>query len=112
MLIAGAHGQHDREDAAEIGLVNFPDNVVNFVCGSEHVLCVLGQAEVWGWGWNEHGNLATGSLNDVKAPVRIWPPLSAPVGEKMGEAVGVWAGCGTSWIAVSLPASLHDRDAG
>jgi len=32
--------------------------------------------------------------------VQVWP--SSP------EAVGVWAGRGTSWIAVSLPASLHD----
>ena len=32
----------------------------------------LGQAEVWGWGWNEHGNRRlTGSMSDVKAPVRI-----------------------------------------
>jgi len=104
---ANAHGQLGREAAATaaLGPVSIPDTlrVVDFACGSEHVLCVLGQAEVWGWGWNEHGNLATGSLDDVKAPVRIWP--SSPA---QGEAAGVWAGCGTSWIAVSLPASLHD----
>ncbi|KAI9438442.1 RCC1/BLIP-II [Lactarius psammicola] len=113
LLSAGvnAHGQLGREDASEtaLGFVDLPNTsrVVDFVCGSEHVLCLLeseGQAEVWGWGWNEHGNLATGSLNDVRAPVRIWP--SSPA--QAGEAVGVWAGCGTSWIAVSLPASLHN----
>lgn len=117
LLSAGvnARGQLGREDASEtaLGFVNVPDtpHVVDFVCGSEHVLCVLefeGQAEVWGWGWNEHGNLATGSLNDVKVPVRIWPPSPAQAGENTGEAVGVWAGCGTSWIAVSLPASPHN----
>jgi protein ATS1 len=91
--------------------VNVPDarRVVDFACGSEHVLCVLesegGHAEVWGWGWNEHGNLATGSLDDVKVPVRIWPSLPAQAKEKV---VGVWAGCGTSWIAVVPPASLHE----
>ncbi|KAH9058261.1 RCC1/BLIP-II [Lactarius vividus] len=113
LLSAGAntHGQLGREVVSETapGSVNVPDTsrVVDFVCGSEHVLCVLEsqeQAEVWGWGWNEHGNLATGSLSDVKAPVRIWPPSPAQTGEKV---VGVWAGCGTSWIAVSRPASLH-----
>jgi hypothetical protein len=35
--------------------------------------------------------------------VRIWPPSPAKAGEKTAEAVGVWAGCETSWIAVSLP---------
>ena len=107
---ANAHGQLGREGADETGLgsVRVPDTarVVDFVCGSEHVLCLLeseGQAEVWGWGWNEHGNLATGSLDDVKVPARIWPPSPAQAGE---EVVGVWAGCGTSWIAVSPPAPL------
>ena len=107
---ANAHGQLGREGADETGLgsVRVPDTarVVDFVCGSEHVLCLLeseGQAEVWGWGWNEHGNLATGSLDDVKVPTRIWPPSPAQAGE---EVVGVWAGCGTSWIAVSPPAPL------
>ena len=111
---ANAHGQLGREAASgsAAGPVDVPDTdtLRVVVCGSEHVLCVLKsegrQAEVWGWGWNEHGNLATGSLNDVKVPVRIWPPALA--GEKAGEAVAVWAGCGTSWIAVSLPTSFHD----
>ncbi|KAH9166911.1 RCC1/BLIP-II [Lactarius sanguifluus] len=111
---ANTHGQLGRAGVSEtaLGPVNVPDTsrVVDFVCGSEHVLCVLesqGQAEVWGWGWNEHGNLATGSLSDVKAPVRIWPPSLAQAGEETGKVVGVWTGCGTSWIAVSRPASLH-----
>lgn len=55
---ANVHGQLGREGASESGLesVNVPDTrrVVDFVCGSEHVLCVLesegGHAEVWGWG--------------------------------------------------------------
>jgi protein ATS1 len=110
---ANAHGQLARDIGSEtaLGSVNVPDTmrVVDFVCGSEHVLCVLesegGHAEVWGWGWNEHGNLATSSLDDVKAPVRIWPPSPTQAEE---EVVGVWAGCGTSWIAVAPPASLHD----
>ncbi|KAI9444534.1 RCC1/BLIP-II [Lactarius indigo] len=109
---ANAHGQLGREGISETspGPVYVPDTprVVDFVCGSEHVLCMLqsqGQAEVWGWGWNEHGNLGTGSLSDVKTPVRIWPPSPSQAEEKV---VGVWAGCGTSWIAVSRPASLYD----
>lgn len=108
---ANAHGQlGSTSTETSLASVRLPDTlrVVDFVCGSEHVLCVLeseGHTEVWGWGWNEHGNLATGSLDDVKVPVRIWHPSPAQAGEKV---VGVWAGCGTSWIAVSPPASLHE----
>ena len=39
--------------------------VVDFARRSKHVLCVLqseGQTDVWGWGWNEPRNLATGPL--------------------------------------------------
>jgi hypothetical protein len=83
--------------------VNLPDTrrVVDFVCGSENVLCVLeseGHMEVWGWGWNEHGNLATGSLDDVKVPITIWPLSPAQTGEKV---VGMWVqnelDCGVSY---------------
>ncbi|KAF7978031.1 hypothetical protein HWV62_1913 [Athelia sp. TMB] len=69
-------------------------------CGSEHVLVLLhadGETEVWGWGWNEHGTLGAGHTRDVdaRAPVCVWR------GEGGRErAVGVWAGCGTSWVAV------------
>ena len=111
---ANAHGQLGQVGGTSetgLGSVSVPDTrrVVSFACGSEHVLCVLesegDHKEVWGWGWNEHGTLATGSLDDVKAPVRIWPPSPAQAEEKV---VGVWAGCGTSWIAVTPPASLHE----
>jgi protein ATS1 len=107
-----ARGQLGREDAssskaaAPLAAVRLPEEaqVRDFACGSEHVLAVVesrGRTEVWGWGWNEHGNLGIGSLDDVNVPVKIWPP-SAVESEGMTGAVGVWAGCGTSWVAVSL----------
>jgi len=107
---ANAHGQlgSSREGAGtstetSLASVRLPDtlHVVDFVCAGANMSCVLeyeGNTEVWGWGWNELGNLGTGSLDDVKVPVRIWPPSLAQAGKKV---VGVWAGCGTSWIAVS-----------
>ena len=73
--------------------------MADFVCGGEHALCALesegGHAEVWRHGWNEHGNLATGSLDDVRAPVKVWPPSPAQAEEKV---VAVWHGldCGLS----------------
>jgi len=104
---ANARGQLGREDAAEVplGAARFPDgtHVLDFACGSEHVLAVVeshARTEMWGWGWNEHGNLGTGSLEDANVPVKVWPPSTAESGG-MTHVVGVWAGCGTTWIAVS-----------
>ena len=74
------------------------------VCGSEHTLVILnpvdGRGEVWGWGWNEHGNLGTGDTSSVQTPARLWPPVAGEVPVD-GDPVAVWAGCGTSWILVN-----------
>lgn len=43
-------------------------------------------------GWNEHGNLATGSLDDVKAPVGIWPPLRKPKRKRLGCGLCIFGG--------------------
>ncbi|KAI0370112.1 RCC1/BLIP-II [Pilatotrama ljubarskyi] len=96
---------HERNGT--LGPVRFPfelrpGQIVHMVCGSEHVLCIVdrddAQREVWGWGWNEHGNLGTGGTEDVSAPVKIWP--SNGHGDATGRVLRVWAGCGTSWILV------------
>jgi protein ATS1 len=79
-------------------------------CGSEHVLALLTNkdtvgGEVWGWGWNEHGNLGIGTTEDVKEPRILWPPQSQVDSTsnvaKYGTPVNIWAGCGSSWIAVT-----------
>jgi protein ATS1 len=69
-------------------------------CGSEHVLLWDSTTDlqddcrgVWGWGWNEHGNLATGSTKDLESSHKIF---SSNDNERV---VGVWAGCATTWIA-------------
>lgn len=82
-------------------------------CGSEHVLVLGtmqgGAKEVWGWGWNEHGNLGNGDKEDVWAPVRVWPVAGTKVERDEGEEGGgpapgrpldIWAGNATSWISV------------
>ncbi|KAL1745951.1 regulator of chromosome condensation 1/beta-lactamase-inhibitor protein II [Schizophyllum fasciatum] len=73
----------------------------DLACGSEHVLARLERtnttvSEVLGWGWNEHGNLGTGGLEDVVSPAKVWPQEDAGT----EEIVGIWAGLATSWIAV------------
>lgn len=87
--------------------------VEQVVCGSEHVLALVstledrqdgrnGKAtEVWGWGWNEHGNLALGHLcGDAKIPVQIW---KADGVHRDARAVKVWAGCATSFLLLEVP---------
>lgn len=95
-----------------IGAVELPArpamDIIKFACGSEHVLVLTTQPEdkgngvpnyVWGWGWNEHGNLGLGVLEDIPRPTQLWPrDSSASVGKVV---VDVWAACGTSWLAVS-----------
>ncbi|KAJ3482430.1 hypothetical protein NLI96_g6978 [Meripilus lineatus] len=77
--------------------------LIKLVCGSEHVLCLFAissgngsppRTEVWGWGWNEHGNLGTGDTADAHFPSRVWPPTDA----NQEWVRDIWAGCGTSWL--------------
>ncbi|KAI0706101.1 RCC1/BLIP-II [Cytidiella melzeri] len=114
----GSHtkGQLGRHLAKEGAQTHVPGNVCfsfsqgthrlsKLACGSEHVLALFkavrdasqpSHTEVWGWGWNEHGNLGLGHTVDQELPVRLWPPPLA-MGHQP-QAVDVWAGCGTSWI--------------
>lgn len=65
--------------------------------GSEHVLALIegadGGAAVLAWGWNEHGNLGLGHLDDVPEPR---PLVNLP-----GRPVAVAVGNATSWVAVA-----------
>ncbi|KAI0814736.1 regulator of chromosome condensation 1/beta-lactamase-inhibitor protein II [Irpex lacteus] len=89
--------------------VHFPfshetHELVKMACGSEHVLSLVksvdsksSQAEeVWGWGWNEHGNLGLGHTEDQDLPVKLWP--QSDTHGQPHKVSGIWAGCGTSWI--------------
>ncbi|PWN37337.1 RCC1/BLIP-II [Meira miltonrushii] len=85
---------------------------VQLACGSEHVALLLvshtspPQARVIGWGWNEHGNLATNDEDDRHTPIQLWPPESENLVDhptfRYARPVNVWAGCGTTFIQVEL----------
>ncbi|KAL2815728.1 regulator of chromosome condensation 1/beta-lactamase-inhibitor protein II [Aspergillus granulosus] len=63
--------------------------------GSEHVLALLEDRSVAAFGWGEHGNCGPGT--DAQGNVKgICSPIPLP--EWGFEAVGVGAGCATSWI--------------
>ncbi|KAF7337794.1 Secretion-regulating guanine nucleotide exchange factor [Mycena sanguinolenta] len=109
LLSAGnnASGQLGRDTQGHLARVEFPftpatHRLLQVACGSEHVLAsfiVLGSSttEVWGWGWNEHGNLGVGTTEDVRVPVKIWP---SDASQASSGDVAIWAGSGTSWIIV------------
>ncbi|KAJ7803314.1 regulator of chromosome condensation 1/beta-lactamase-inhibitor protein II [Mycena olivaceomarginata] len=109
LLTAGnnASGQLGRDGGELLARTEFPftpatHQLRQVACGSEHVLAsftVLSSSttEVWGWGWNEHGNLGVGTTEDVRIPVKIWPREAE---QATSGRVGIWAGSGTSWIVV------------
>ena len=109
-----SHGQlgrtvHDSSEFPSPAPIDFPFSlnschIIDMACGSEHVLALVSldneSTEVWGWGWNEHGNLGTGYTENVHIPVRVWPrELNTETSHQ--KAVGIWAGSGTSWIYVT-----------
>jgi protein ATS1 len=113
---SNSHGQLGREpqeaeDGIAGGAVEFTSSLNDrvpslrsFACGSEHVIAMITPAgsmdvEVWGWGWNEHGNLGLDHTDDVPKPVKIWPTGECVLG---GSIVQVWAGNGTSWILLQI----------
>ncbi|ORX40708.1 regulator of chromosome condensation 1/beta-lactamase-inhibitor protein II [Kockovaella imperatae] len=90
------HGQLLRPTEADSQLIPFPKEVDTFVCGSEHLLVLcpgnVDENELWTGGWNEHGNLGLGDLEDRNRLVKV--PLET------GKITGMWAGCAASWICM------------
>ena len=88
--------------------VNLPVDraISSFVCGSEHVLAAMSSSSqegnsVVGWGWNEHGNMGLGSLDNIAIPTQLWPREDMEVYNKYPQKViDIWAGCATSWLLV------------
>ena len=119
----GTHSGHGTLAPVSLPIALGPGQITRLVCGSEHVLCIVKRSlapkhesqeqrpaahrEVWGWGWNEHGNLGIGGTDDAGVPVKVWPPEHVgATGESTsgrhgdGEVLNVWAGCGTSFLLV------------
>lgn len=72
-----------------------------FAVGSEHVLALLRDGSVAAFGWGEHGNCGpdTDFHGNVAGTFKV---ISLPdlVHSAGGRAVGVGAGCATSWVIV------------
>lgn len=63
--------------------------------GSEHCLVRTASGDVYGWGWNEHGNLAHSPDAAALVPRRVWDHRA-----DAGRAQRMWAGNGTSFLVV------------
>ncbi|KIM38330.1 hypothetical protein M413DRAFT_447829 [Hebeloma cylindrosporum] len=103
---SNSHHQLGRQNGGSepVAIVEFPESLghssLKIACGSEHVLTLCSSEQVWGWGWNEHGNLGLGHTGDAPAPVRLWPP--SYLDDRVSSIQGIWAGLGTSWICAEI----------
>ena len=118
---SNSHHQLGRQNGGSeaVAVVEFPESLrsqspfLEIACGSEHILTLVSHGnskyseQVWGWGWNEHGNLGLGHTVDVPTPVRLWPP-SYP-DESVSSIQGIWAGLGTSWICADIKESSRQN---
>ncbi|KAH8925139.1 RCC1/BLIP-II [Atractiella rhizophila] len=72
--------------------INISSFVADFNAGSEHLLVSSTDGQVWGWGWNEHGNLGVEGLESIREPRRL------KIDEERAHIERVFGGNGTSFI--------------
>lgn len=87
---------------SETQLNGIPSSI-KLAVGSEHVLVSDRSDLIYGWGWNEHGNLGLSSLTNhaelIKPHDVIWRA------SKDQNLVKIFAGCATSFICVHTSSS-------
>ena len=106
---SNSHGQLGRtENSSTLQVEVTHASIKALACGSEHSLIITASEkgdEVWGWGWNEHGNLGLGHTIDQSAPQKLWPCSDGR--DDSGACVhGIWGGNGTSWIFCEIQTKL------
>ncbi|SCZ98868.1 BZ3500_MvSof-1268-A1-R1_Chr7-1g09298 [Microbotryum saponariae] len=71
-------------------------DITSLATGSEHILAIdRHTGDVYGWGWNEHGNLGLSRTEDVGLPEVVWSA------QDRGEVGKVWCGNATSFVFVA-----------
>ncbi len=113
----GPLGRSDDAQTSEvvgIPLVEASVEIQSMVCGSEHSLLCLStggrEDEVWGWGWNEHGNLGVGNTIDSSTPVKVWPSQQQSEATETHPVRSIWAGAGSSWILCGTAVVSETKD--
>ncbi len=64
-------GENKLEDRFGFHLIQLNGFVKRVKSGSEASYVVTQDDELYVWGWNEHGNLATGDKEDRHSPVKL-----------------------------------------
>ncbi|SAM85699.1 uncharacterized protein UBRO_20188 [Ustilago bromivora] len=73
---------------------------------SSEVKAEKGEKQVWGWGWNEHGNLAQGKKGSRPVhdePMLLLAPKQICIRrDARHHPVNIWAGHGTSYVLTEV----------
>ncbi|SPC64668.1 uncharacterized protein UHOD_12098 [Ustilago sp. UG-2017b] len=73
---------------------------------SSEVKAEKGEKQVWGWGWNEHGNLAQGKKGSRPVhdePMLLLAPKQICIRrDARHHPVNIWAGHGTSYVLTQV----------
>lgn len=82
-------------DTPDRGPVRLDASPSSLCAGTEHVLVLAsnGDPSLYSGGWNEHGNLALGDVDDRPRLVKV---------DISGRPENMWAGCAASWVWIGL----------
>ncbi|KAJ3383352.1 hypothetical protein HDU92_004253 [Lobulomyces angularis] len=80
--------------------IPFKNNIIMVSTCSEYSLALDNKLNIFAWGWNEHGNLGTGNLNNALQPVRICLNSSEENSKKVIDRVVLCSGYGHTFLSV------------
>ena len=84
----GQLGTGNSDPVSEPTLLFQNKNFRSVACGSESTVAIDGDDKIWGCGWNEHGNLATGCKTDkLKMTKTLGAKVVGPPGLHDGMTV-------------------------
>ncbi|KAI9227499.1 MAG: regulator of chromosome condensation 1/beta-lactamase-inhibitor protein II [Piptocephalis tieghemiana] len=106
----GQLGRTSSSSFKEPGPVTLPSSssasILSYCCGSEHSLLLMASEDgnlLYGWGWNEHGNLGQDPCTSIPSPFAIPNPC------KNQAMQVIYAGCGTTFIFLKEKQGSNDH---
>ena len=88
-----------KSDSSELKKLPSEENIVQVACGRKHVLLRSENGRVYGWGWNQAGQLGLGEVSANSCPF-----ISNPV-----EIKSIWNVLGSQDLPKSLAATPEDN---
>uniref|UniRef100_A0A6B2LE87 RCC1-like domain-containing protein n=1 Tax=Arcella intermedia TaxID=1963864 RepID=A0A6B2LE87_9EUKA len=62
---------HTLNQVLPVKVSGLSGNVTEIACGEGHCLALLGDGELYSWGWNKYGQLGVGHNMDLYVPTRV-----------------------------------------